>query len=350
MILGNGAVLDGKGSFFYVRNNAVLALNSLTLQNGTVISNDSSPNGGAVKNEGTLTLNHTNLISNQAGNGGAIFNGYYGGDRGVGNANHGVLKVNHSSFISNSANNGYGAAGGGAIYNMYGDITVAHSSFASNAGANGGAIYNSFHASAVNTVIVVNSNFTSNEANVAGGAIWNGASLTVLLGTVFTNNAGGGLFVQGPTYIYMPRIFDNIPDNVAGVSPHFFLRTRNNTGGHCLPRVHPMPSRTVFQKLLSKVQCFKFVCLSTDCMHFVPCWKVPERDRTVEFHQLPTKFLRFLTWKQLFELYGPLPTRYKVPWGLQFGHPCPPRCHLHSSKRHTLPISRKPLPCGVFLF
>ena len=148
-----------------------------------MIPNDSSPNGGAVKNEGTLTLNHTNLISNQAGNGGAIFNGYYGGDRGVGNANHGVLKVSHSSFISNSANNGYGAAGGGAIYNMYG---------ASNAGANaesdGGAIYNSFHASAVNSVIVGNPNFTSNEANIAGGAIWNGASLTVLLGTVFTNN------------------------------------------------------------------------------------------------------------------------------------------------------------------
>ena len=110
----------------------------------------------------------------------------------MGNANHGVLKVSHSSFISNSANNGYGAAGGGAIYNMYGDITVAHSSFASNAGANaesdGGAIYNSFHASAVNSVSVGNPNFTSNEAYIAGGAIWNGASLTVLLGTVFTNN------------------------------------------------------------------------------------------------------------------------------------------------------------------
>jgi hypothetical protein len=64
MILGNGAVLDasGKGSFFYVRNNAVLALNSLTLQNGTVIPNDSSPNGGAVKNEGTLTLNHMQMF------------------------------------------------------------------------------------------------------------------------------------------------------------------------------------------------------------------------------------------------------------------------------------------------
>jgi hypothetical protein len=275
-VLGNGAVCDARlrGRFFNLASGtSALTLDSITLRHGSAYT------GGAINNEngGTLTIGNSNFTSNVAsdskyGNGGAIYNnrggvlninssvfqsnsadGQYGGA--INNGNGGTLTIGNSNFTSNAAvgfagaiynipdmysngghlnitstvfQNNYVQGGfGGAIYNNRGHLNISSAVFQNNSvqGANnvngGGAVYNT------GIFTVGNSNFTSNEA-AQGGGIFNAATLTVLCGTVFSNNkalntgGGGGLFISGPTEIHMPQMLDNFPDNVAGAVPSYY--------------------------------------------------------------------------------------------------------------------------------
>lgn len=121
-INGNGFTLDGASSFqiLSVNSGATLNLQFLTLKDGSVTGS-----GGAILNDGTLTVANSTLSDNHAtgrivmfafagdGDGGAIFN-------------NGTLTVTDSTL---SANQALGANGfGGAIYNN-GTLTVTNSTF-----------------------------------------------------------------------------------------------------------------------------------------------------------------------------------------------------------------------------
>ena len=104
--------------------------------------------GGAINNEGTLTVTDSIFSGNKAGfNGGAIYK------------TGGTLTVTGSTFSENSASLG------GAIYNKEDTLSVHNSVFSENtAKDNGGAIYNE------GKVFVYDSTFSGNSASL-GGAI-----------------------------------------------------------------------------------------------------------------------------------------------------------------------------------
>ena len=147
------------------RGGALYNGGATTLTDETMESNEVSGNGigGAIDNEGTLTVNNGYFVNNSSDMyGGAVYN--------TGNL---TLKKNTSGsttgeFIDNSATDA-----GGAVYNkmvsQYIDCTVDSTgmTYSGNTAAQGGAVY-------ANESTTFNSNgdtFESNDASVEGGAV-----------------------------------------------------------------------------------------------------------------------------------------------------------------------------------
>jgi hypothetical protein len=170
---------------------------TLKLANLTIVRGFSALEGGAILNEGTLTVTNCVFIGNGVSNfetsvrGGAIFNG-------------GRLTVRNSAFLTNEASGIFGA--GGAIANIQGTISIANSAFNGNRASgligSGGALSN-FEG----TLTVANSTFSGNQANGTrqgendtgqGGAIVNdiGGTSTIADST-FTGNQSTGVFFAG---------------------------------------------------------------------------------------------------------------------------------------------------------
>ncbi|MGB7970313.1 MAG: chitobiase/beta-hexosaminidase C-terminal domain-containing protein [Methanobacterium sp.] len=192
----NYTVINGNmGSVF----NIALGVN-VTICNVTFI-NESSDNGGAIINQGYLTVNNSIFTNNTASsNGGSIYND-----------NRGYLTLINDNFTSNNA-----ADFGGAIYND-GILNINDCNLTNNVGAMGGAIYNYGTLNTFNSNLDYNSacdggaivnegnlvesycNFTDNNAMCAGGAtiIFNDCNQEVM-NCNFTGNSAtfGGVFVN----------------------------------------------------------------------------------------------------------------------------------------------------------
>ena len=171
-ILGQGHVLDAAekgGRFFSVFNGASLALDSMTLQNGSA---------GAILNAGTLCMNSTTFETNSAmGNqrfGGAICN-----NKGA------TCTVRNSHFLSNKA------VVGGAIHNR-GDLHINSAIFDHNqAKDQGGAIHNDGGGWGRGDLHIDNATFENN------GAAWGGA-----INNRGTCNINSTAFLSNPTNYY----------------------------------------------------------------------------------------------------------------------------------------------------
>ncbi len=158
-----------------IYNNGNLTVNSNTFTGNSAISYESC--GGAIYNDsdGTLKVNNTSFKSNTAeGAGAAIFNG-------------GNLTVTGCTFRVNNATN---AGNGGAISNG-GNLTVTSSTFTNNNAGSGGAIFNGFN----NNLTITDSTFTNNNAEY-GGAICNYGTATVHFNRIVGNTAtyGGAIY------------------------------------------------------------------------------------------------------------------------------------------------------------
>ena len=189
-VFSNGkATIDGQnlGTIFIINNGVTVTLHNLILKNGKGTS------GGAIYNNGTLTVNNCTFQNNVATqNGGAIYNDgslVYNAVTHTGETvtkNGGTLTVNNSTFTGNKALNG------GAIYNA-GSINITNSTTLTDftITQNGG------------TLNVVNSVFANNSATQNGGAIANDATFNVdsstLTRTVITKN-GGTATISGSTF------------------------------------------------------------------------------------------------------------------------------------------------------
>ena len=158
------------------------AINNLGVLNidNSIITNNTAPYGGfggAINNDGTLIINNSYLINNSAGNegfGGAIFNS-------------GSCNITSSILSNNNAFGGFG----GAILNSEGILNINNSIFTCNSAGDegfGGAINND------GTLIINNSNFINNSAGNEGfgGAILNGGSCSITSSILSNNNAIGG--------------------------------------------------------------------------------------------------------------------------------------------------------------
>jgi predicted outer membrane repeat protein len=124
---------------------------------GTFSDNKTDEYGGAIYNDGHMTVNNATFTDNLAPYGGAIYNEY--------DASIGV-----TSFLLNKAPTLYGDpdnSDGGAIYNDD-DLDITNSGFAGNStGGYGGAIYTEDDLHAGHITI------TGNEAGFDGGGIYN---------------------------------------------------------------------------------------------------------------------------------------------------------------------------------
>jgi hypothetical protein len=150
----------------------------------TVSGNDASRvfivNAGATLTLNNITISHGN---NASGDGGAI-------------RNDGVLNINHCKFLANQTASSWS---GGAILSL-GPLNITNSEFASNQAGNAGAIYPRF-SGAVTTITSSNfhDNTTTNQTNGWGGALllWDGAPVTVDYSSFSNNSAlqGGAFYV-----------------------------------------------------------------------------------------------------------------------------------------------------------
>ena len=173
-----GAQLYNEGTT--VISDVAMAGNTATEKGGAIFNSDDKT--GA---KGDLTLNNVDLKDNEANFGGAIWN-------------EGTLTVTGGSFEGNTAK-----SAAGAIYNADGaKLTVDGVSFKENTAKFGGAINNAKTASdkEAATLTVKNSQFIGNTSlNSQGGAIRNQGTITEISGSTFKGNkaSNGGAINNG---------------------------------------------------------------------------------------------------------------------------------------------------------
>ncbi len=190
-----GLLSYNSSRIFNIDSGANVTLNKLNLGNAV------GPFGGAINNNGTLTVNNCTFSSNSApgGYGGAIHNphgstltlngctfSYNTSTLGGAIYNGGTATITDSAFRNNSASNG---GSGGAINSNGGMLTLNNCTFSGNEapGGSGGAVSNGA------TLITNTSTFSSNSAdNGSGGAISNGGTSTINSSTFSDNSASGG--------------------------------------------------------------------------------------------------------------------------------------------------------------
>lgn len=236
----NATNSDHPNLIFWIQSGCTVTIKNLTLTGGEAsgtVDGDDGDDGGAVYNEGNLTIDNCIFKSNHARNGDNANAGTghagHGGDGGA-IYNKGTLTVTNSDFKNNNAGKGgdasdihdgdYGGSGG-AVYNT-GTSSFTNCTFISNyagrggnanaaadsaPGGQGGAIYNTA------TISIINCTFNSNYAGKGGGssglswgsdggyggAIYNfGPKITIQNSTFTANHAGDGGDTQaGSGYI-----------------------------------------------------------------------------------------------------------------------------------------------------
>ena len=159
---GQTVTIDGASSFgiLVVDSLATLNLQFLTLADGkakgTSGTTGGNAEGGAISNQGTLTVTNCTFSDNASGwAGGGIFNDFGAG----------TLTVTNCIFSGNTG--GLSATGAGAAIDIaQGTGIVTNSTFSGNSGYTGGGIFNE------STLTVTDSTFSGNS-DLDGGGIFN---------------------------------------------------------------------------------------------------------------------------------------------------------------------------------
>ncbi len=220
---GKGHTIDAKnlGRIFSIGEGFTVTLTNATLINGK------ADKGGAIYNDGSLTLSDVKLSDNAAdGYGGAVFN-------------NGELVVSDSVFDSNDIVNRGSASvdyGGAAIYNWYdGVLTVSGSNFTNNIKnyKNGDCLVGAV--ATIGDATISDSYFVNNAGRWGGAITTSGAliagddvnTLTVS-GSTFKENGGlygAGIFVWGSDFTVSDCVFDkNTASGKGNMTPN------NNNG------------------------------------------------------------------------------------------------------------------------
>ena len=203
---GKGHTIDAKnlGRIFSIGEGFTVTLTNATLINGKATE------GGAIYNDGSLTLSDVKLSDNAADSyGGAVFN-------------NGHLVVGNSVFDANDIVNRGSASvdyGGAAIYNWYdGTLTVSGSNFTNNIKnyKNGDNLVGAI--TTIGNATVSGSNFVNNAGRWGGaistaGYLLAGDDVNTLTvsGSTFKENGGlygAGIFVAGSDFTVSDCVFD----------------------------------------------------------------------------------------------------------------------------------------------
>nr|WP_278942896.1 Ig-like domain repeat protein [Methanobrevibacter smithii] len=220
---GKGHTIDAKnlGRIFSIGEGFTVTLTNATLINGK------ADKGGAIYNDGSLTLSDVKLSDNAADSyGGAVFN-------------NGHLVIGNSVFDSNDIVNRGSASvdyGGAAIYNWYdGTLTVSGSNFTNNIKnyKNGDNLVGAI--TTIGNATVIGSNFVNNSGRWGGAISATGAELRknsstlTVSNTIFKDNSAlyaGAVYIWGSNYNIADCVFDN---NTAFGKGN--MTPNNNNGG-----------------------------------------------------------------------------------------------------------------------
>ena len=203
---GKGHTIDAKtlGRIFNIGEGFTVTLTNATLINGKATE------GGAIYNDGSLTLSDVKLSDNAADSyGGAVFN-------------NGHLVVSDSVFDSNDIVNRGSASvdyGGAAIYNWYdGVLTVSGSNFTNNIKnyKNGDRLVGAI--ATIGDATISDSYFVNNTGRWGGAISASGYLLAgddvntlTVSGSTFKENGGlygAGIFVAGSDFTVSDCVFD----------------------------------------------------------------------------------------------------------------------------------------------
>ena len=190
VINGNGATvrrstLSQKAAIrlFHISQGGELVLNNIRLYDGLGVEPPDTTlplrnHGGAIFNNGVLTVNNSDLDYNRARRqGGGIYN-------------IGTMTINATTFQNNEADYSGGPGGsGGAIWND-GIATIVDSTFVGNiASQSGGAIANAYGGMMTITNSTISANSTTLSGIASGAAIMNSGDLHINYTTI-TSNTG----------------------------------------------------------------------------------------------------------------------------------------------------------------
>jgi predicted outer membrane repeat protein len=229
---------DNLSRIFSVAPGAQVTLSDLKLVNGNGVANNPSDpsgldnNGGAILNEGSLTILGSVLSGNSAHDGGGAIltdggtltidgsllsgnstDGFGGTVNGFGGAIwnfQSTLTIDNSRLLDNSA-----FAGGGAVINE-GVMTIRNSSLVGNTAFEGGAIMN------FQTLTVTGCAFGNNSAAFGGALFAEPGTTAVITGSVFTGNSasgsGGAIFTFDASAVQIGTsfFFLNTPNAITG--------------------------------------------------------------------------------------------------------------------------------------
>jgi hypothetical protein len=258
----NLAILSGQNQtrLFWINNGASLTLKNLTVRNGNGSSGGFPHDGGAIYNQGSLTVDHSKFLYNTTTtsySGGAIVTygpltiqndsefGY--NDGGGGGAVYprfgaAVTNISDSNFHHNRALS-VGSGYGGALLAWDGPpVTVSNSIFDSNeANHSGGAAYILPNSS----LAMQNSQLTNNQADNYGSGLYIGGTANIT-DTIMTGNygseTGGGLYNAGTTnlvstFLSLNRVHGsgggiyNSASGLLTVQRSMFVQNRGFDGG-----------------------------------------------------------------------------------------------------------------------
>jgi predicted outer membrane repeat protein len=173
----------GDGSVVTVPAGVTSTVRGVKITDGTGTLNAGALSGGAVFNQGDLTVADSILQDNTAEFGGAIFN-----------ATGAQLTLDNTVVQENDAKSNTRRTFGGAIYNRFGAgvNVINRSAIVENEADNGGAIYSNGE-----LTISGQSQIADNDANFSGGGLFNDQGLIIIdASTVIENKAkvnGGGI-------------------------------------------------------------------------------------------------------------------------------------------------------------
>ena len=235
VINGNGAtVRRSTGAqkaairLFHISQGGELTINNLTLHDGmgmepTDVTDTIRNSGGAILNNGTLTVNSSVFDYNRARlKGGAVYNA-------------GIMTVTNTAFQNNQTNIGNEPGeSGGAIFNT-GTGTISTSTISGNIASQSGAgIANS------GTMIVTNSTISGNSTTLAGiasgSAIMNSGSITISYTTITENisTTAGAVFSAPDTIeIHNTIVADNPGGDCSYPGTSMILGMNINSDGTC---------------------------------------------------------------------------------------------------------------------
>ncbi len=168
----NLTVSGNQSSRVFLINSGVVSVSGMTIANGMIVPESSSPFAGAgIANLATLAISDSVICSNT--------NPY--------------LNVGGGGIYS-----------GGANYNAGGTLTVRSCTISSNHALNGAGIW-----SVASTLSIFDSTLTDNHANDGGGIRSDGGSLVIAITTISGNSAGDGGGILGSATIRNCTIVNN---------------------------------------------------------------------------------------------------------------------------------------------